>query len=92
MVESHPTGVIKMLDQFYSSAVNIDKSKSMPSVKGMDPDEASLVALCLPPEEGISQVGETEKVIDSISSQYLTELMLDVIRDLEIGTQEMSTS
>ena len=40
-----------------SSAVNIDESSYIPSVKDMDPDEASSVSICLPPEEGINQLG-----------------------------------
>ena len=56
--EYHPTRVPKRLAQPESSDVNLDESSSMPSVKSMDPDEASSAALHLTPKEGISQVGD----------------------------------
>ena len=61
----------------------------MTSLKGMDPYEASSTALNLPPEEWINQVGDSDKVRNSISWQYLTEFMLDVIRAPEGETQEI---
>ena len=57
----------------------------MPSVKGLDIVEASLGALCFPPEEGTNQVGESAKVSNSNSFQYLTEFMLDVKRAPQVG-------
>ena len=63
----------------------------MTSVKGMDPDGASLEALKLPAEVGIDQVGEIERVSKSISWKYLTEFMLDVIGYPEGVTQEIPT-
>ena len=48
--ESQPTRGPKRLDQTDSSDVNLDESSSMPSMKDMDPDEASSEALHLPPE------------------------------------------
>ena len=71
LLESHPTRVPKRLAQPDSLAVDLDESSSMPSVKGMDPDNASSAALHLPPEEGINQVGDSSKVRNSISWQYL---------------------
>ena len=56
-----------MLAQRDISEVMLDKSSSMPSVKGMDPDEASAAALCLTPELGINQVSESDKVSNSRS-------------------------
>ena len=61
----------------------------MPSVKGMDPDEASSEALHLPPEVVINQVGEIYKVSNSRSWQYCTELILDVIKAPEGRTQKI---
>ena len=58
----------------------------MPSVKGMNPVETSLSALYIPPEVGINQVGESDKVVNSISWQYLTDLILYVIKYPEVGT------
>ena len=63
----------------------------MTSVKGMDPDEASSVALYLTPEVGINQVGESAKLINSRSWKYLIDFMLDMIRALEGGTKEIPT-
>ena len=63
----------------------------MPSVKGLDPLEASSAALYLPPEVVINQVVKTERVIKSSSWKYLTELSLDVIKYPEGGTQEIPT-
>ena len=48
----------------------------MPSVKVMDPLEASSSALHLPPEEGINQVIKSEKVINPSKWKYLTKLFL----------------
>ena len=68
------------LDQPNSSPINIYESSSIPIVKGMDPYEASSTALHLPTEEWINQVGDSEKVRNSIRWHYLIEFMLDVIR------------
>ena len=87
MGESQPTRGPKKLAQTDSSDVNICESSSMPSVKGMDPEEASSADLHLPPEEGINQFGESAKVSNPRSCQYLTEIRLDVIRAPEGGTQ-----
>ena len=62
MGEYHPTRGPKRLTQPDSSAVNIDESSSMPGVEGVDPVEASSAALHLPPEVGINQVSESEKL------------------------------
>ena len=61
------------------------------SVNGMDPVEAISSALHLPPETGINQVGESDKVSNSISWKYLTEFILDVIKNTVGGTQEIYT-
>ena len=63
----HPTRGTKRLDQTNSSDVNLDESSSMTSVKGMDPVEANLSALHLPPEVGINRVVESDKVGNSSS-------------------------
>ena len=63
----------------------------MPSVKVMDPVEASSSALHLLPEVGINHQGESDKVRNSISWQYLTEFILDVIKARAVGTQEIPT-
>ena len=57
----------------------------------MNPDEASSAALHLSLEEEINQVGKRVKLINPISWQYLYKFMLDVIRALELGTQEIPT-
>ena len=80
--EYHPTKGPNRLAQPESSAVDLDESSSMPSVKVMDPDEAS-------PED--LQVGESDNVINSRSWKYLTEFMLDVIRSPEGWMQEIPT-
>ena len=85
--ESHTRRGNKRLAQPDSLAVNIDESSPIPSVKGMDTDEASSAALNLPPEEGITKLGDSDKVRNSSSWQYLTEFMLDIIRDTYGGTQ-----
>ena len=46
----------------------------------MDPVEASSVDLNLYSEVGINQVGESDKVSNSISWKYLTGFILDVIK------------
>ena len=79
MGEYHPTMVPNRLTQPYSSAVNLDESSSMPSVKGIDPYEASSAALHLLSEEVINKVCDSAKLSNSIICQYLTELILDVI-------------
>ena len=53
----------------------------MPSMKGIDPYEASSATLHLPPEVGINQLGESAKLINSRSWKYFTEFMIYVIRD-----------
>ena len=53
----------------------------------MDPDESGLVDLHLPPEEGINQLGDSDKVSNIRGFQYLTAFMLDVIRAPEGGMQ-----
>ena len=78
--EYQPKRVPDSLDQTNSSAVNIDESSSMTSVKGMDPVEASSSALHLPPYVGINRVVESDKVSNSSSWKYLTEFILDMIR------------
>ena len=70
--ESHPIRGSKRLDQPKISDVNLYESSSMASVKGMDPVEASSEALSFPPEVGINQVGESDKVSSSSSCQYFT--------------------
>ena len=90
--ESHPTRVPKRLAETDISAVNLDKSSSMTSVKGMDPLEASSSAIHLPSEVGINQVFKSEKVINYSSWKYVPELFLDVIKDSEGGTQEITTT
>ena len=67
MVESHHTRGKKSLNQPERSAINIDESSSIPSVKDMDLDVASLAALHLPPEERINQVVDNYKVRKPIS-------------------------
>ena len=67
MGESNTTRGPRRLDQPDRSAVNIYKSSSMLSVKGMNPNEASSAALPLPPELGINQVGKSDKVSNSRS-------------------------
>ena len=57
----------------------------------MDPEESSSESFHLPPELGINPVGESEKVRNSISCQYLTEYILDVIEVPEVGTQGILT-
>ena len=52
----------------------------MSSVKVMDKLEASLEDIHLPPEVGINQVVESDKVRNSTRWQYLTEFILDVIK------------
>ena len=89
MGQYQPTRVPKRLIQPNSSSVNLDESSYRPSVKGMDPVESSSASLHLPPEVGINQVGESDNVSNSRSWQYLTELILDVIKALEGGTQEI---
>ena len=64
----------------------------MTSVKGMDPLEASSSAIHLPSEVGINQVVKSEKVINYSSWKYVPELFLDVIKDSEGGTQEITTT
>ena len=49
----------------------------MPSVKGIDPYEASSEDYHLPPAEGINQVGDSAKVSNSVSWKYLTGFVLD---------------
>ena len=58
----------------------------------MDPYEGGSEALRISLEAGISQVGESEKVSNSISWKYLTEFILDVIKAPERGMQEIPTS
>ena len=58
-----------MLTQLVISAVNLDVSSPTPSLKVLDSVEANSVALHLPPEEGINQVGDSNKVINSNSCQ-----------------------
>ena len=53
----------------------------MTSVNGMDPLDAISSALHIPPEVGINQVGESNSSGNSISWHYLTEFILDVIKD-----------
>ena len=79
--EYYPTRGPKRLDQTNSSDVNLYESSSMTSVKGMDPVEANLSALHIPPEVGINQVVEIDKVRNSSSWKYLTEFILDMIKD-----------
>ena len=79
--------VPKRLDQPDSSPVDIYESSSMPSVKGVDICEVSSEALHLLLEEGINQVCERVKIINSRSWKCLIELMLDVIRVPEGGMQ-----
>ena len=57
----------------------------------MDQIEARVAALHLTPEVGINQVSEIDKVRKPISCQYLTKLILDVIKAPEGGTQETPT-
>ena len=64
----------------------------MYSVNGMDSVETISSALHLPPEVGINQVGESDSSGNSISLQYLTEFILDVIKYTEVGTQEIPTT
>ena len=63
----------------------------MPSVKGIDPLEASSEDIHLPPEVVINQVSESEKVINSRSWKYLNYIFLGVIKYSEGGTQEITT-
>ena len=63
----------------------------MPSAKGMDAVEACSTDIYLPTELGINQLGESYKVRNSTSWQYLTELILDVIKYPEVGTKEIPT-
>ena len=64
----------------------------MSIVKDMNPYEKSSADLHVPPEEGVKQVVNSYKVSNSRSWQYLTELMLEVIRYLEGGPQEIPTT
>ena len=57
----------KRLNQPNISAINLDETSYMPSVEVVDPVEASSEACRLPPEVGINQVGEIDKVGNSIS-------------------------
>ena len=59
----------------------------MPIVKEIYTVEASSASLHLPPEVGINRVGESDKVENSISWKYLTEIILDVMKYQEVGTQ-----
>ena len=65
--EYYITMVSKRLNQLDSSCVNLNESSPIPSVKGMDPLEASSEALRLHPEVGTNQVGEIDKVSNSSS-------------------------
>ena len=53
----------------------------------MYPEESSSESFHLPPEVGINQVGESEKVRNSSSWQYLNEFVLYVIKAPKGGTQ-----
>ena len=63
----------------------------MTIVKVMDPVDSSSVAIHLPPEVGINQVVESDKVRNSTRWQYLTEFILYVIKAPKGGTQEIPT-
>ena len=63
----------------------------MPRVKFVDPVETSSADLHLLPGLGINQVVEIYKVVNSSSCKYLTELILDMIKYPEEGTQEIPT-
>ena len=80
MGEFQTTRGPKRLDQPKISAVNIYEYSSRTSAKGMDLVEAISADLHLPPELGIKQVGESDKVRKSISWKYLTEFILYVIK------------
>ena len=64
----------------------------MNSVNVMDLVEASSSYLRLPPEEGINQVGYTSEIINFNSWQNITDFILDVIKILNRGAQEIPTS
>ena len=83
MGESHITRGLVRLNQPDNSYLNLDEFLYIPSVKCMNPVEASSSALRLLTEVGINQVGESGKVSNSRSWKYLTEFMLDVIKDPE---------
>ena len=83
MGESHITRGLVRLNQPDNSYLNLDEFLYIPSVKCMNPVEASSSALRLLTEVGINQVGESGKVSNSRSWKYLTEIMLDVIKDPE---------
>ena len=63
----HPTRLPQTLTQPYSSASNIGESSYTNSVKGMYTMEKISEYLHLPPEVGINQVSESDKVRNSIS-------------------------
>ena len=78
--ESQPTRGPKRLAQPDYSDVNIYKSSSRPSVKGMDTVEESSADLHLTPEVRINQFGERDKFSNYNSWKYLTEFILDTIK------------
>ena len=53
-------------------------------MKGVDKVEASSSDLQIPPEEGINQADDIDKVINSKIWKYITDFMLDMIRALII--------
>ena len=65
--ESQNTRLPKRLAQPDISVVNIDESSFIPSVKGVDPVEASSEALRLPPLLVINHLGESDKLGKYIS-------------------------
>ena len=73
--ESRNTRGPKRLAQTDISAVNIDEYPSMPSVNGMDQVKTSSADFHLPPEVGINQVGENDKVRNSRSLTELTKFI-----------------
>ena len=64
MEDSQPTRWPKILNQSNSSTVNLYELSSRKIVKGMDIYEATSADLHLPPEVGIHQVGESDKIIN----------------------------
>ena len=54
-------------------------------MKGVDKVEASSSDLQIPPEEGINQADDIDKVINSKIWKYITDFMLDMIRATEGG-------
>ena len=82
MGEYNTTRGTNKLTPLEISSFNLDESKFMTSVNGMDPVEVNSTALHLPPQVGLNKLVESDKVSNSISLQYLNEFILDVLYKL----------